>query len=59
MACRGSIIDGKLTHPTDAKTSKDFDNKHARFASDPTSVKLCVMTDGFNPFGNMSTQYSI
>jgi hypothetical protein len=29
------------------------------FAADPRNVRLALATDGFNPFGNLSTTYSI
>jgi len=38
---------------------KDFDKRYYRFASDSRNVRLGLASDGFNPFGNMSTTYSI
>jgi len=55
----GHKEDGRLRHPADAYAWKHFDNRYTKFASDPRNVKLCLSSDGFNPYGNMSTQYSI
>jgi hypothetical protein len=51
--------DGKLRHPRDSKAWKSFDSNFPNFASDPRSVRLGLASDGFNPFGMMSTNYSI
>ena len=51
--------DGILRHPADAEAWKDFDRQHPMFAMDPRNVRLGLATDGFNPFGNMSTAYSM
>ena len=48
-----------LSHPTDSLIWKDFDAKHLHFASDPRNIRLSLATDGFNPFGNLSTSYSM
>ncbi|XP_028095397.1 uncharacterized protein LOC114295370 [Camellia sinensis] len=48
-----------MRHPADSKAWKDFDKKHESFAKDPRNVRLGLASDGFNPFGNMSTSYSI
>ena len=45
-----------LSHPTDSLVWKDFD---AKYASDPHNIWLDLAIDEFNPFGNMSTSYSI
>jgi hypothetical protein len=34
-----------------------FDSKEIDFAAEPRNLRLALATDGFNPFGNMSTQY--
>jgi len=49
--------DGKLRHPADGHAWKDFDNNYSNFARDARNVRLCLSSDRFNPFGNMSTQY--
>ena len=51
--------DRVLRHPADSEAWKDFDKNHNSFASDPCNVRLGLASDGFNPFGNMSTSYSM
>lgn len=51
--------DGKLRHPRDGGAWKAFDLQFPKFASDPRNVRLGLATDGFNPFGTLSTNYSI
>ncbi|CAL1399233.1 unnamed protein product [Linum trigynum] len=53
------VDDDILRHPADVQTWKDFDAAHNWFASDPRNVRLELLSDGFNPFGNMSTSYSM
>ena len=48
-----------LRHPADSIVWKEFDKKHAWFATDSHNVRLGLASDGFNPFGNMSTSYSM
>jgi hypothetical protein len=48
-----------LGHPVDGLAWKEFDKEHEWFASDSRNVRLGLASDGFNPFGNMSTTYSI
>jgi hypothetical protein len=38
---------------------KEFDRRYEWFASDSRNVRLGLASDGFNPYGNMSTTYSI
>nr|XP_025605111.1 uncharacterized protein LOC112696499 [Arachis hypogaea] len=52
----GHNSDGFLRHPRDAIAWKKFDEKNPSFSSDPCSVRLALASDGFNPFGNMSTK---
>ncbi|XP_062010200.1 uncharacterized protein LOC133726626 [Rosa rugosa] len=49
---------GKLRHPADSVAWKEFDKMYPDFAADPRNVRLGLASDGFNPFGNMSTSYS-
>ncbi|XP_029126234.1 uncharacterized protein LOC114915544 [Cajanus cajan] len=51
--------DGMLRHPRDSEAWKHFNLTHKEFASDPRNVRLALATDGFNPFGLMSPNYSI
>jgi hypothetical protein len=48
-----------MSHPADGEAWKDFDRRDQAFANDPRNLRLALATDGFNPFGNMSTQYSM
>ncbi|XP_057756273.1 uncharacterized protein LOC130975498 [Arachis stenosperma] len=56
---QASNNDGFLRHPRDAEAWKKFDAKYTNFSADPRNVRLALASDGFNPFGNMSTKYSI
>jgi hypothetical protein len=38
---------------------KEFDKEYEWFAGDSRNMRLGLTSDGFNPFGNMSTTYSI
>ena len=51
--------DGLLRHPRDGEAWKSFDSDNPEFAQEPRNVRLGLATDGFNPFGTMSTKYSI
>ncbi|XP_066365581.1 uncharacterized protein [Miscanthus floridulus] len=51
-------VNNVMSHPADGEAWKDFDRREKTFASDPRNLRLALATDGFNPFGNMSTQYS-
>ncbi|XP_028077760.1 uncharacterized protein LOC114279671 [Camellia sinensis] len=53
------LDDGILRHPADAEAWKEFDWQHPVFAMDPRNVRPGLATNGFNPFGNMSTSYSM
>ena len=56
---RDCDTDGMMRYPRDSKTWKDFDLNHPDFAADPRNIRLGLASDGFNPFGAMSTNYSI
>nr|XP_025655302.1 uncharacterized protein LOC112750704 [Arachis hypogaea] len=56
---RGTNPDGSLRHPRDGEAWKLFDRRYTDFSGDPRSVRLALASDGFNPFGNMSSKYSI
>jgi hypothetical protein len=51
--------DGVLRHPADGKAWKHLDEMYPDFAKDSRSVRLGLASDGFNPFSNMSTSYSM
>lgn len=51
--------DGSLRLPRDGEAWKRLDTNYPEFASDPRNIRLGLATDGLNPFGTMSTNYSI
>jgi hypothetical protein len=52
-------VQNELSHPTDGEAWKDFDRKYGWFAKDARNIRLGLATDGFNPFGKMSSSYSM
>jgi len=48
-----------MRHPTDSKAWKHFDELNGDFALDPHNVRLGLIPNGFNPFANVCTPYSI
>ena len=48
-----------LSHPADGEAWKEFDIEWETFAADPRNIRLGLATDGFNPYGTMSTRYSM
>ncbi|KAL3849603.1 hypothetical protein ACJIZ3_011485 [Penstemon smallii] len=48
-----------LRHPADSEAWIDFDSKHPLFGNDSRNVRLGLASDGFTPFSNMGTSYSI
>ncbi|KAL6217008.1 hypothetical protein ACLB2K_010226 [Fragaria x ananassa] len=50
--------DGHLRHPADSRAWKHLDTKFPNFGGEMRNVRLGLATDGFNPFGNMSTSHS-
>ncbi|XP_008778797.2 uncharacterized protein LOC103698544 [Phoenix dactylifera] len=53
------VDDETSRHPADGEEWKNFDRQHPEFSKDLRNVRLGLATDGFNPFGNMSTSYSM
>ncbi|XP_061363881.1 uncharacterized protein LOC133307391 [Gastrolobium bilobum] len=51
--------DGLLRHPRDSKAWKEFDLLYPDFASEPRNLRIALATDGFNPFGTLSSNNSI
>ncbi|XP_021301271.1 uncharacterized protein LOC110429536 [Sorghum bicolor] len=49
----------EMTHPADGKAWEDFDQCWPDFAQDARNLRLGLATDGFNPFNNMSSSYSM
>ncbi|KAK6803418.1 hypothetical protein RDI58_001202 [Solanum bulbocastanum] len=54
-----SNLDGLMRHPKYGEARKTFDRIHFGFSYDPRNVRLSLAIDGFNPFGTMSSTYSI
>ncbi|XP_075669816.1 uncharacterized protein LOC142639540 [Castanea sativa] len=54
----GRVNDGLMRHPADSEAWKLFDSKYIEFSSEPCNVRLGLVADGFNPYGNMSTTHS-
>ncbi|XP_071735372.1 uncharacterized protein [Rutidosis leptorrhynchoides] len=50
--------DGRLRHPADSPAWKTFDYENKEFAKEPRNVRLGLVSDGFNSFGNMSVSHS-
>jgi len=51
--------EGILRYPKDSYAWKQFDSPNSHFALNPRNIQFGLTTDGFNPFGNLSTSYSI
>ncbi|XP_020271957.1 uncharacterized protein LOC109847122 [Asparagus officinalis] len=50
--------DGKIRHPADAEAWKHMDRTFPWFANECRNVRLGLSSDGFNPFGIMSSGWS-
>ncbi|GKC14009.1 hypothetical protein Tco_1010791 [Tanacetum coccineum] len=50
---------GKMQHPIDGGAWKKFNTKYLDFAKEPINIRLGLAADGFNPFGNLSQDYSM
>lgn len=44
-----------MRHPVDSSSWKSIDRKWPAFASEKRNVRLGLVTDGFNPFGMMTS----
>ena len=49
----------EMSHPADGEAWQDFDRQYPDFVEDARNIRLGLATDGFNPFGNMNTKYSM
>ncbi|CAM8989544.1 unnamed protein product [Rhodiola kirilowii] len=49
----------RMVHPSDGESWKHFDRCHPDFAADARNVRLGLCTDGFNPWGMSTKQYSV
>lgn len=54
----GRVKDGALRHPADSEAWKAIDSEFPEFASDSHNIRFGMASDGFNPFGTMSSSYS-
>lgn len=50
--------DGLLRHPADSIQWRNIDRMRKDFAADPRNMRICLCTDGMNPFGDMSSSHS-
>jgi hypothetical protein len=53
----GRTKDGVLRHLANGEAWKAFNSCDPDFTSDPRNVRLGLASDGFNPFGNMSSSH--
>jgi hypothetical protein len=54
----GRTRDGILRQPADEEAWRSFDMVHPNFMEDSRNMRLDLTSNGFNPFGNMSTFHS-
>jgi hypothetical protein len=47
-----------MSHPTDGEAWQDLDHFDPGFAGDPRSVRLGLLTNGFQPYITDSSSYS-
>ncbi|KAL2926325.1 Protein translocase subunit SecA [Bienertia sinuspersici] len=50
--------DKVLAHPADSEAWKSFDTRYPEFGDESRNIRLGLASDGFNPFGMMSSTYS-
>ncbi|KAL6650301.1 hypothetical protein ACP70R_009226 [Stipagrostis hirtigluma subsp. patula] len=53
------VEENVLRHPADGEAWKHLDRLYPWLAQDPRHLRLGLATDGFNPFGIMSSSYSV
>ncbi|KAL4030182.1 hypothetical protein IC575_008418 [Cucumis melo] len=51
-------IDGIMRHPADTPSWRLIDHMWPTFGSEPRNLRLGLSTDGINPFGDLSSNYS-
>jgi len=54
----GRNCDGMLRHPTDSSQWKKIDRLYPNFGKEARNLRLGLASDGMNPYGSLSTQYS-
>lgn len=52
------MVNGSLSHPSDAEAWKHFDEAWPSFAEEPRNVRLGLCSDGFAPFDKTGRRYS-
>ncbi|XP_021991893.1 uncharacterized protein LOC110888688 [Helianthus annuus] len=52
------VKDGKLRHVADSPQWRNIDNMFPEFGNEIRNIRLGLSSDGFNPFGNMSSRHS-
>ncbi|CAH9124429.1 unnamed protein product [Cuscuta epithymum] len=55
----GRVEDGIMRHPADTIAWKELDKAYPDFAKEARNVRLGLASDGFNPFGDIRTPYSM
>lgn len=53
------VEDGIMKHPSDSEEWNSFDDRWTDFSDEARNIRLGLATDGFQPFGNLSSQHSI
>ena len=48
-----------MSHLADGEAWQDFDREYLDFVEEARNLRLGLATDGFNPFGNFNTKYSM
>ena len=54
----GRSEDGVMCHPIGGESWEKFDVDYPDFSSEPCNVRLGLVANGFNPFGNMCNPHS-
>jgi hypothetical protein len=49
----------EMSHPGDGKAWSDFDEEYPDFAKHARNIRLGLATDGFNPFSEKNSKYSM
>jgi len=54
----GRKIDRLLQHPANSPQWKAFDSLYPDFGNEPGNLRLALVSDGMNPFGNLTSNHS-
>jgi hypothetical protein len=49
----------EMNHPADGEAWREFDLEYPKFAEDGRNIRLGLATDGFNPFSEKNSKYSM